>query len=150
MSKKSQFVVKLLKYKTMKNTQLERLQIPESRSRMLALTEPTNSPCVYVQLSPCPDLEWFSPLLILFTLFSKKEVKCANVTAILVLVTCARPEMDFIERFTSQFYDTFLFSWLAKWSFKLTNIICVIRGSIQTGSKDNLSLHWLQYIFFAK
>ena len=37
MSKKSQFVVKLLKYKTMKNTQLERLQIPESRSRMLAL-----------------------------------------------------------------------------------------------------------------
>ena len=39
MSKKSQFVVKLLKYKTMKNMQLERLQIPESQSRMLALTE---------------------------------------------------------------------------------------------------------------
>ena len=37
MSKKSQFVVKLLKYKTMKNTQQERLQLPESRSRMLAL-----------------------------------------------------------------------------------------------------------------
>ena len=51
MSKKSQFIVKLLKYKTMKNRQLERLQIPESWSRMLALTEPTNSPCVYVQLN---------------------------------------------------------------------------------------------------
>jgi len=31
MSKKSEFVVKLLKYKTMKNMQLEKLQIPESR-----------------------------------------------------------------------------------------------------------------------
>ena len=29
---------------------------------------------------------------------------------------------------------------LVKLSFKLTNIICVIRGSIQTGLKDNLSL----------
>ena len=32
------------------------------------------------------------------------------------------------------------FFWLVKLSFKLTNIICVIRGTIQTGSKDNLSL----------
>ena len=41
---------------------------------------------------------------------------------------------------TSQFYDTFKKCWLAKLSFKLTNIICVIRGTIQTGSKDNVSL----------
>ena len=50
MSKKSQFVVKLLKYKTLKNTQLERLQIPESRSRMLALTFGNSSKLVWFLL----------------------------------------------------------------------------------------------------
>jgi len=50
---------------------------------------------------------------------------------------CARPEMQFIERFTQKMC---YFTVLRHIFFFLTNIICVIRVTIQTGSKDNRSL----------
>ena len=39
-----------------------------------------------------------------------------------------------------QFYDKLWLFWHGNHYLRLTNIICVIRGTIHTGSKDNLSL----------
>lgn len=47
--------------------------------------------------------------------------------------------MYFQSLILQQLYDELRLSSLRKWSFKLTNIMCLIRSSVQVGSKHNLS-----------
>lgn len=99
----------------------------------------TNCPFTYLQLLIRRVLLCFAPLLILFL---------AAAAAMLVLVTYIEWDDVVHERF-NQKLDNILLT--GKLSFKLTNIICMIHGPIQTELKKIfVSLYSLSYkVFFS-
>lgn len=98
----------------------------------------TNCPFTYLQLLIRRVLLCFAPLLILFL----------AAAAMLVLVTYIEWDDVVHERF-NQKLDNILLT--GKLSFKLTNIICMIHGPIQTELKKIfVSLYSLSYkVFFS-
>lgn len=97
----------------------------------------TNCPFTYLQLLIRRVLLCFAPLLILFL----------AAAAMLVLVTYIEWDDVVHERF-NQKLDNILLT--GKLSFKLTNIICMIHGPIQTELKKKcVSLYSLLLVFFS-